>query len=316
MLLIKFKSLDFKGFSLFGYEIWILVFLPFNILIAQNEQIELAISNDKIVFVDKYYTSGLHLTYRKALEEEFLFSKKEDNKLQINVVLGNETYTPRNLTSFNTNYFDRPYAGWFFAGFEIGQIKDKSAIFMGLETGITGKESLSGKLQLAFHDLVGTESKPTWADEISYKWLVNLKSRYVLDFNLNNHHILQNRLSSSLGTKDVFLENDLYYFFGRMNALKTSSRLYLVDETQTNEFYGFVSVGYKYVVLNTLIQGSPFNDKDPFTTEASKSVFRLSAGSVLKLKKTLLGLVLQFNTKETPASTSHAYGTVSFARSF
>ena len=294
----------------------VLIFLTFNMVFAQNEQLELTISNDKIVFIDKYYTSGIQITYRKSLEQNFLFIKNEDNKLQLNLVLGNETYTPSNLTSLNTSNYDRPYAGWLYAGLELGQIKKELAIFVGLETGVTGKESLSGKLQLAFHDLFGIDSRPSWKDEISFKWLINLKSRYVLDFNVDSHNVFQNQLSTCLGTKDVFFENNLSYFFGRLNEFNTSSRSNLLDATQNNEFYGVVSVGYKYVVHNTLIQGRPFNNDDIFTTSASEGILKLSLGSVLKFKRSLFKLALQFNTKETPRSSLHVYGTLSFARSF
>ena len=70
----------------------LLVFLLYsNFTESQNQQIDLTISNDKFVFIDRYYTSGLHLSYRKELKQNFLFTKQEDNKLQLNITVGNET---------------------------------------------------------------------------------------------------------------------------------------------------------------------------------------------------------------------------------
>jgi len=83
----------------------------------------LRVDNDKLSSIDRYYTSGLFITYRKNLENNFIFNKTENNALQLNVTLGNETYTPKNLKSFNTDDFDRPYAGWFFLKTELGRIK-------------------------------------------------------------------------------------------------------------------------------------------------------------------------------------------------
>ena len=67
---------------------------------SQNQQLEMKISNDKFVFDDKYYTSGIHITYRKDLENNFVFSKEDENRLQLNITAGNETYTPSDLFFF------------------------------------------------------------------------------------------------------------------------------------------------------------------------------------------------------------------------
>lgn len=294
-----------------------LVFLLYsNFIESQNQQIDLTISNDKFVFIDRYYTSGLHLSYRKGLKQNFIFTKQEDNKLQLNITVGNETYTPTNLNSFDNRDFDRPYAGWLFGKLELGRIKKKSALFFAVESGVTGEESLAGKLQIRLHEFLNIGSRPTWADEIAYKWLFNFKASKIYDFQLNNKNSIQNQIEASLGSKDTYIMNNLVYFFGKFNDLQNSSRLNLVDNSQNKEFYGFISAGYKYVLLNTLIQGSPFNDHDPFTSISTQSVFKLSAGAVLKTKKNIIKLGYYFNTKETPLSTSHTYGALTFGFSF
>lgn len=279
---------------------------------SQNQELELTISNDKFALIDRYYTSGLHLTFRKGLSENFLFSKTQNNKLQLNITVGNETYTPENLTSFDNRNFDRPYAGWFFGKIELGKIKEKSAIFLALESGVTGEESLSGKLQIALHEFLNIDSRPTWADEIAYKWLFNFKTSLVNDFNINKKNAFQNRVNASFGSKDIFVGNDVYYFFGNFNNLQNSSRLNLVDSKRTKEFFGFISAGYKYVLLNTLIQGSPFNSRDPFTAIATNHLFKLSTGGVLKTKKNIFKVGFYYNTRETPLSKYHIYGALTF----
>ncbi len=278
---------------------------------AQNQQLELKISNDKFVFQDKYYTSGLHISYRKNLEHDFLLKKRENQELQLNVLLGNETYTPSNLSSFDTNDFDRPYAGWLFISAELAKIKSKSALFLALESGITGKESLAGKLQNAFHELFNIE-KPTWQAEIAYKWLFNFKIKQVYDFPLSESASIQNQTSLSIGSKDMYLKNDVFLFFGKFNRLQNSYRLYAVDSESKKEFFGFIGGGYKYVELNTLIQGSPFNDDDPFTSIAERHVFNLQAGSVLRTKRHIFKLEYIYNSKETPLSRSHVFGAFTF----
>lgn len=305
-----FKNFFVKDVSFF------IILLYSGFAISQNQQLDLTISNDKFVFQDRYYTSGLHLSYRRDLKQSLLFLKQENSRLQFNFTVGNETYTPTNLTSFNNRDFDRPYAGWLFGKLELGRINKKSALFIGAESGVTGEESLAGKLQIELHEFLNIDSKPTWVDEIAYKWLFNFKVLQVNDFQINKKSSIQNRINASLGSKDTYIANEVFYFFGKFNDFQNSSRLNIVDTTQSKEFYGFVSAGYKYVLLNALIQGSAFNDEDPFTSIATNSVFKLSAGVVLKTKKNIIKLGYYYNTKETPLSSSHTYGALTFGFNF
>ncbi len=312
MQILLFKLYDYllvKGVILF-------LVLFSNVAASQNQQLELIISNDKFVFIDRYYTSGLHFTYRRALEENLMFFKKEENKLQLNITVGNETYTPKNLTSFNNRDFDRPYAGWLFGKLELGRIKQKSALFVAVESGVTGEESLAGKLQIELHEFLNIESRPTWVDEIAFHWLFNLKALQIVEFQVNKKSSVLNQVSGSLGSKDTYIENDVYYFFGDFKNLQNSSRLNVIGSSQSKEFFGFISAGYKYVFLNALIQGSVFSNKDLFTSIATKSIFKLSAGVVLKTKKNIIKLVCYYNTRETPLSSFHAYGALTFGFSF
>lgn len=288
-----------------------------SISIAQNanEQIELIIENDKLVLTDKYYTSGLFLTYKKDLQSDFILKKREDNVLQVNVTLGNEAYTPTNLISNNPSDFDRPYAGWLFLKTKIGSITDYKALFVTLETGITGEEALSGKLQNVIHDVLNID-EVVWIQEIEFKFLINLKAKYILTKHINKHHAFHYTIAPSLGTKDIFIENSIGYYFGDFNSLKNSSRLGVINKTGEKEFYGFVDFGYKYVAHNTLIQGGLKYNDALFTTNRTPNVFKFSTGAVLYANRNTFKFIFNLNTKETPKSTKHSYGTISFSHDF
>ncbi|WP_299889567.1 lipid A-modifier LpxR family protein [uncultured Lacinutrix sp.] len=287
-------------------------------LIAQNnnEQIELRIENDKLVLVDKYYTSGLFLSYKKSLDNNFVFKKNNKNALQLNIVLGNETYTPSNLMSSNSKDFDRPYAGWFFLKTELGSVKNNTALFVAVETGITGKEALSGKLQTWVHDFLNINDNPTWFQEIEFKFLVNLKAKYILNKTIGKYQAFQYNIESSIGTKDIFLENGISYVFGKFNNLKYSSRIGVIDRNTVNELFGFINFGYRYVVHNTLIQGSLDYKDTFFTINRAPHIIKFKAGIVFKTARNTFRFIYNFNTKETPIANSHAYGTLSYSRDF
>ncbi|GGI56843.1 hypothetical protein GCM10011444_11520 [Winogradskyella haliclonae] len=282
---------------------------------SNNEHLELKIDNDKLVLVDKYYTSGLFLTYRKDLEDSFVFKKENDNKLQLNITLGNETYTPTNLRSTDSRDFDRPYAGWFFIKTEIGKIKTNSAFFIAVETGITGEEALSGKIQTWAHEFFNIDV-PTWTEEIESKFLVNLKAKYIWNAFFNKNQAFKYVIEPSLGTKDIYISNSIEYAFGKLNTFNTSSRNNFIDRTNTNELFGLISIGHKYVLHNTLIQGSLDYNDETFTTNNVPHIFEFKIGGSLKFKRNTLKLIYNFNTKETPLSSSHSFGTLSFSRNF
>lgn len=303
-------------FSTF-WNILLFVVLSTKLAHAQdlNQQLEFKLSNDKLADDDRYFTNGLYLTYRKALAQDFILPKIEGNKLQLNIGVGNEIYSPASLSSIATEEFDRPFAGWLFGKLEVGSIKEKSAFFLAFETGITGEESLAGDFQIGLHNFFGIDSRPTWIEQIEFKWLFNLKARYIANW-ANEHNAFQYRISPSLGTKDIYLENDISYFFGRLNPFQNSSRTGIVDTSTSKEFFGYVSVGYKYVAHNTLIQGSIFSDDDLFTTDITNHILKTEIGAVLQSKRNTFKIVYNFNTKETPLSTSHIYGSLVYARSF
>ncbi len=281
-----------------------------------NQQIEFRLDNDKFVFDDRYYTSGLFVTYKKQLEIDFLFKKTETNKLQLNLKIGNETYTPTDLSSFDSSRFDRPFAGWFFGSIEVAKIKERSGLFIALEGGITGDESLSGNIQLAFHDFFDLGNRPTWAEQIGFKILFNAKLKYIYSWQLHKKHAFQFETQLTLGTKDIFLSNSAKYVFGKFNAFNNTSALGLIDSSLTKEFFGFIGFGHKYVVHNTLLQGGITRDETTFTSSPTRNIFRLEVGSTLKFKRNTYKLTYFFNSKETALSSSHVYGSVVFARSF
>ncbi len=294
------------------------VVISITVLYAQevNETIEFTVENDKMVLLDRYYTSGLFISYKRSLENDFLFKRDSSNILQLNITLGNETYTPKNLSDFDTRLFDRPFAGWLFLKTELAKVKKNKALFVAIEIGITGEESLAGKLQTWYHNFLGINDNPTWYQEIEFKYLFNTKIKYVLETSISKKQSLQYIGNVSLGTKDIYMQYGLEYYFGKFNPLQNASRLGLVDSTMQNEFYGYAGVAYKYVGHNTLIQGSLDYEDVLFTSDIERHIFKFRMGTVLKIKNSTFKLGYNFNTKETPKSTTHAYGTLSYAKSF
>lgn len=281
-----------------------------------NEQIEFRFDNDKFFFIDRYYTSGLFIGYKRQLENDFLFKRKEGEKLQLNLSIGNETYTPTDLSSLDASRFDRPFAGWFFLSAEVNKLRENSLVSWGLEGGITGRESLAGVLQQGFHDLFNLGNRPTWIEEIDFRVLFNVKFKYVYNLQLDDRNVFEFQVEPTLGTKDIFIENGVRYTFGKINTFNNSSRIGAIDSSLTNEFYGLFGIAHRYVVHNTILQGGITRNETSFTVSPTRNILKLEAGAVLKRKRNTFKFILNFNTKENAEARSHRFGSIIYARSF
>ncbi len=280
--------------------------------VAQNavkNQLSFIMDNDKLVLTDKYYTSGLFLDYKRVLANDFLFFKAEKGQLQLEFLLSNETYTPTNLRSTNVLKFDRPYAGWSSLTSSLKQVKEHQSHTFAFEFGLTGQLSGAGQMQTWWHTALGID-RPTWTQEISNKFLINLKSLHLYNFNLTKHSAILYKLQRVLGLKDISLENNVSLYIGLINPFASSVRSGVVSVSK--EFYGHIGLGYKYVAHNALIQGDlNYNDKT-FTTAITPHLLNANFGLVYKSEKHLWQLSMLFNTKETLKSTSHNYGRFSY----
>lgn len=294
------------------YVYFFLFILHVPVFVAQNRQVDFNIANDKFFLIDRYFTSGIYTSYRHKINGPSIFKKQANHVLQLNVTIGSEIYTPKNTSSSRSFKFDRPYAGWLSLNLELGKIAPQWAWFFTLETGVTGQESLAGKSQIKFHELFNIQSRPTWVDEIAFSWLTNVKYLQVNNFILNKKNEIQNHVNIAFGTKDVYLQNKVYYFFGNFNNFQNSSRLSRTIGSIDKELFYFTSIGYKYVLYNTLIQGNLLDNNAPFTTQITPNIFLFSIGSGLKINKNKFRLELFYNTKETPYSRSHTYGAVAY----
>ena len=279
-------------------------------------QLEFVLENDKFLLQDKYYTSGLFISYKRALKSDFIFKKKETNRLQFEAKIGNETYTPTDLSSFDASTFDRPFAGWLFLKMGLTNVYKKSLLAFAVETGVTGEQALSGSFQMWFHNFIGLDDVISWEQEIENKFLVNLKTQYTHHWVINASQAFQYSSNTSIGTKDIFLQNGVSYYVGAFQSFQQSSITQTIANTTANELYAFVKLSHRYVFHNTLVQGSLDFMDATFTSKVTSNVFNLKIGGVLKQKRNIYKVVYNFNTKETPKSSSHAYGSLVYSYSF
>jgi len=273
------------------------LFFLINISLVNSQEfkngISFTVDNDKIALLDRYYTNGLFLSYAHALENDFLFFKAENAKLQMEFTLLQQIYTPLNLSSSNVLDFDRPYAGWLGLLTQVRRIKQKEIIITGLEIGVAGEQSGAGKLQTWWHAKNGMEV-PTWEQELGNKFLANL----------------------ILGLKTISGAIGGDIIFGKFNDFKNSSRTGVVNMTPNREIYFIMGVNYKYVFHNTLIQGDLNYNDNLYTTPIVNNIGSFKTGLYYKNKGHLLAFEYHTSSKETPLALKQIYGSFKYGYFF
>ena len=281
-----------------------------------KNQISVQHDKDFLFAIDRYYTTGTSLNYDRLIASNFLLKKTSVASIQLTFTLGQETYTPRELFENNFDLLERPYAGYLFGRFNVSQAREKSILNLFVEAGLAGEQSLAGKFQIAYHELIN-EFIPTWEGEIGNSAHINIGANYGRDFYVSNSNILKHIALEStvaLGTRDVYAQQEATAFFGRRASTYNSAAFGRLSDVQ--EFYGYAGVGVRYVLLNALISGHPFRDNSPFVLDEVPFLLRFKAGLAYRGSRNTYELGYHFQTKQTEREGRSQYTVFKFARRF
>jgi lipid A 3-O-deacylase len=149
------------------------VLLPFSLIYllavnsadAQTFKNEFGFSSDNDSYLlqgsDKYYTNGLFINFRHALDQQKLREKLEKKTYEIAV--GQKMYNPYSGSAPDPAKQDRPFAGYLYAEGAMNWFyKNESILKAGVQIGVTGPASLAEKGQELLHNTVGFYKLEGW----------------------------------------------------------------------------------------------------------------------------------------------------------
>lgn len=310
----------FKKQNRFFILTGVLLFLSAS-LFAQNssqdsfsEQIELRHDNDFFLLTDRYYSSGLFLTYRKFLSKGIF----KDNKEQIDFTLGQEVYTPSQTQSTNSAAFDRPYAGFTGLNFSWslstkGQLLKVSAL-----VGIAGLNSGAGGFQRWYHKAIAISDSPLWIDEVNDSFHFNTYLSYVKEWEIapepfGVRFAIQPNLA--LGSRDIYIEPETIFYFGRRNEIGKSIAYDRLGSTD-REIYFALRASFRSVLYNGLIEGNLFGDNSPVLKEPTNSIWRFGFDFYHRFQRNDYKFGVRYNSSETEQSQRHKYVMLSYGLRF
>ena len=146
-------------------------------------QLQLFIENDKWRRTDQHYTNGLKagvgiaresVPFVRAYEGLIYEVLGRPEQLYYGLFLGQNMYTPKNISDSNPQPFDRPWAGWTYVGLvtqRVAKGAETSRAHDVLDTvefdiGTVGPSSHAEDVQIAWHQMIDSPRPQGWANQI------------------------------------------------------------------------------------------------------------------------------------------------------
>ena len=300
----------------------ILILFVFSVEVFSQEdffQQEFAIANENDVYVfkntDRYYSNGILLHFRFLPNAETWLGKRKhlDRKRIIDVELSQKFYTPVDLTLRNFEDFDRPYAGYLYAGLTVADFpRANQRLEYGLELGVVGRASGAEAFQTWYHANVGFPTPRGWGFQIPNEITLNLKAQYDYQWSLLPGKIdLVSSSRAVVGSAFTHFVQRADIRFGRLLVLNQSGFANaLIGERKgdfRNHFYFFVGYGQQWTIYDITIQGSLWNDDAPHTEDIISSVRHARVGWAASSANTTFRMTYHWLSEEVEGARNHDY---------
>lgn len=296
----------------------------------KNYQNEIGFQTDNDAYLaqgsDRYYTNGLFLYFRHALETDtashHLFGKT------LGFEAGQKMYNPRSAFIPAVQFVDRPFAGYLYVGSSLQYLfKNESALKLGVQLGVTGPAALGRQAQELVHQLLGFYRPMGWQYQIRNNIGINLAGNYGHLLFRTGWFDLAGNTYANLGTTFTGAGAGLMLRFGEFNPLYYSvsisglvAKNRSIKEASHKEFFFYLKPALNYAVYDATVQGGLFEQKvdaEEITSKVVPFVFSQEIGGNLTAGRWAFNLAAIFKTKEVKTMVRvHQWGSATFLYRF
>jgi len=276
---------------------------------AQNFKNEFGFKTENDAYLatlnDRYYTNGLFIYFRRAINADKVNEKVEKKTYEISA--GQKMYTPYWGQVAKKEDQDRPFAGYLYAGaaYSIFYVKE-SVLKTSIEIGTVGPNSLAEDAQKFLHKTVGFYTPAGWEYQVKNELAVNFSGNYskLIHRSSDNAVDFSGQGYVNLGTTFSGLGTSLLFRAGRLNQLFNSAyHNAVIGDSKTkslnnSEFFFYAKPQLNIVAYDATIQGSLFNNNSPVTFEVKPIVFEQQFGVNYSSKRFTADFNIIFKTKE------------------
>ena len=263
-------------------------------LIAQEETarpriFSFHVENDVFTKTDYHYTSGLKLNwlfmdiqenqekYRllnccSRLFMHLPFLHRPESQHAVSLSIGQNVYTPQDITCHDLIVDDRPYAGVTYLGIGFHSIDHRSLTTWDFKIGIVGPHSFAGQFQTIFHRWTGNAIPPGWHNQLQDEPILNVgcerkwrilysekKSTFELEVIPHLGAALGNLITYSHTGSEFRFGWNIPSNYGTYPIHDTGGHLKKINKKESiYGFYFFGAVDKIFVLLNMLLDGNTF----------------------------------------------------------
>lgn len=243
-------------------------------------------------FSDQYYTNGARLEFGTTAGENnfnrILFGRwnrifaAEDESTQhiMGLALGQEFFTPTNISKADISFGDRPYSSRVYFGNSLTTWTENTSVTTELELGMIGP-SVGGKTaQKKFHNYIGSPIPQGWDTQIPDSYSGAIRT----DIRKMHHRFFGTQYNVNLGNVNTDLSFGLIFRLGNVDRTPGPGSSVLqpgpqiLKRSDQGYWYFYLNPGGTFQVYNATIQGrmgtsrtfknsrrdSAFSDMDAF----------------------------------------------------
>lgn len=269
---------------------------------------------------DRYYTNGLFINFRRALDQQKLKDGLEKKTYEITVA--QKMFNPYSGYAPDPATQDRPFAGYLYAEGNMSWFySNESMIKTTVQVGTTGKNSLAEAGQKLLHKTFGFYDTGGWDYQIPNELTLNLSAQYTrllarvadnaVEFSFEGY--------ANLGTTFDGAGAGILFRTGSLNQLFNSAYTNAVigNNAKTKalvkrEIFFYAKPQLNVVAYDATIQGSLFNNDSPVTFNQKPVVFAQQLGVNYSSQRFTIDYGMLFKTKEIKSNArAHQWGTIS-----
>lgn len=294
--------------------------------------------NDLVVDTDRHYTQGIKLSYLEADGQLPRWLARFSRKLpslgfsnaveRIGFAIGQNIFTPADITARELLANDRPYAGWLYTGLILQRrgFSDTGHLTLEhfqLDLGVIGPESLAREAQTWVHEIRGINTPKGWDHQLKTEPGIALKYLRIWRISPDNEQRvfdLMPLMGSSLGNVETSVRAGASLRLGwnlpddfgaqTISSLMTTEGGWSPNRTQSRwGFYVFSGVEGSIVLYTAFLNGNLY--RDSHRIDGEPFVGEWKSGAVAVLGRVETGFTYVFRTREFIGQTEdNGYGSV------
>ena len=266
---------------------------------------------------DKYYTSGIFLSYKYASKK----SKNSEIKRIYEYKIGHEMYTPQKAIVRTIEEHDRPFAAYLFGEYGITRVFKDQFFSTNYQFGIIGPSARGKEIQDFIHDLYGFIKAEGWKYQIQSAIGLNARLTYAKTLYRAPSNVLDITWlnKGSIGTIYTNVASGFYTRIGFKtlapihNTIAFDTHLNHTSAKRGIESFLFINPMFRLAMYDATIQGSFLNTSSEVTKELIPLVFHLQTGLLFTANRFNFGYIYHFTTSKSKGlvfDDGNTYGTI------